>query len=62
MYLLLNRFSVGIINVVSCSGDSYYKDAVRRDFEIFFSTCAFKFDGMISLGFPTLNAAKASDF
>jgi hypothetical protein len=28
---------------------------VARDFEIFLSAFAFKFDGMISLGFPYIN-------
>lgn len=57
MCLLINRCSVGIFNVVSCQ-DLYYEDAVGRDFEIFCSTCAIKFDGMISLGFPYINCSK----
>jgi len=58
VYLVINRCSVGIFSVVSCSRHSYYKDAVGRDFEIFYSTCAIKYDGMISLGFPYINCSK----
>jgi len=31
---------------------------VGRDFAIFYSTCAIKFDGRIYLGFPYINCSK----
>ena len=58
VYLVINRCSVAIFTAVSCSRHSHYEDAVGRDFEIFYSTCALKFDGMISLGFPYITCSK----
>lgn len=58
VYLVINRCILGIFNVVSCSRHLYYKDAVGREIEIFYSICAVKFDGMISLDFPYINCSK----